>query len=1105
MAVRFDSGQLAAIRVDGNAVVMAGAGSGKTSVLAERFVWLLSERGARVEEVLALTFTQKAAAEMFERIHRRLSEEGEQALESLRAFDRARICTLDAFCAEIARDASTMFGLSPQWSSDEEAAARLARDLALDFLLAHWREPALSALLRIWDFQTLWQDLFAELAVQHFHLAGGESLEAAGERQLSECRSAAARLWADSAEARRGLLDLEPRTGTIRDNQDAVRCLEQVGELLERERFEEAGQRLGGCRLRKVGARSAEDLVLMNGWVDALREKLLPALVELCATLALRDTLRGAFAALERFRLQFLAAKRAAGLATFRDVAEMAVAALLRDPALRRHYKRRFRFILIDEFQDNNRLQKELLYLLCEREELCAERVPLPEELEADKLFFVGDEKQSIYRFRGAEVSVFATLARELERAGGRGLTLDRNYRSSPGLVSFFNDLFERVLSGARLDFEARYRALDSPRESGPFTPEVHLLLQPHQVEPEGEEDLASREEAEAYEVARLIRERVQRADLPVEDEEGVVRPAGFADFAVLLRSTANQVHFERMFRHFDLPYTTPNVRGLFLEAPANDLYQLLRLALYPEDRPAYAGFLRSPLVNLSDEGLLALLLSREPAFRRLEDLGAEDRARAERGRELVEFVRANADRLGHGELLHRLWYDEGYRYYLLADPRTHSHLDFYDHLLELASRAEARGDTLAAFVTDLRENLGQYRRLEEMEVLPSRPAAGVQLLTIHKSKGLEFPVVVLADTGNRGRSGPERRPYYLSQSFGITLNLGEGNWFTRVGEEETAAQELAEARRLLYVALTRARSHLILSGTLKRSNRGAHLDMLLSGLGLDPEQPFAARAVSAGYALRIREIPEVPLSAVRERPPRLQAPSLESLASWYDRPPLHRPPERREFSATELNEALEEGRLPGFPALEAESRELPALAVDPLLAELGLETLFGTRTHELLSGWMREPAGPPPEADWRGLAPEHRQACQGAAVELARRFLDSGLGRLASASPERETEVPFLYRWEGGGKPLYLSGKVDLRFPTEDAVYLVDFKTDRRYREGRYAAQLALYALACGPWSPRPVLPVVFLLRSGETVPVRRDWDWPALFAALPRLPAEG
>ena len=262
-----------------------------------------------------------------------------------------------------------------------------------------------------------------------------------------------------------------------------------------------------------------------------------------------------------------------------------------------------------------------------------------------------------------------------------------------------------------------------------------------------------------------------------------------------------------------------------------------------------------------------------------------------------------------------------------------------------------------------------------------------------------------------------------------------------------------------------------------------------------------AAEAVApAGYALRLRPIPELPLSAVRERPPRLQAPSPARLRSWYDRQPVRRPAVRREYSVGELSAALEEGLLPGFPALAGPSRELPALPVDPLLAELGLEAGFGTRTHDLLSRWLGEPGGPPPAADWRGVAPEHRPACQSAAENLARRFLDSGLGRQAVAARQREVEVPFVYRWEGAAGPLYLSGQVDLRFEAEEGVYLVDFKTDRRYREGQYAAQLRLYALACAQWSERPLLPVVFLLRSGEALPVRQDWDWPALFAALPR-----
>jgi ATP-dependent exoDNAse (exonuclease V) beta subunit len=300
-------------------------------------------------------------------------------------------------------------------------------------------------------------------------------------------------------------------------------------------------------------------------------------------------------------------------------------------------------------------------------------------------------------------------------------------------------------------------------------------------------------------------------------------------------------------------------------------------------------------------------------------------------------------------------------------------------------------------------------------------------------------------------------------------------------------------------VALTRARSHLILAGTLKSSNRTAHLDMLLDALKIDRENPFVERTATAGYDLRIRLIPEVPLTAVRERPSRLQAPSLRLLQAWYEREPVRRPALRREYTVREISEALEEGRLPGFPALAGEPRELPALSVDPLLNELGLEAGFGTRTHELLTRWLADPGGPPPAVDWRGVAPEHRPACQQAAIELARRFLDSDLGRLAAAGA-REVELPFVYRWEASGRALHVSGQVDLRFEAADGVHLVDFKTDRRYPEGKYEAQLALYALACGQWSDRPLLPAIFLLRSAEALPVRRAFDWPALFAALPR-----
>jgi ATP-dependent exoDNAse (exonuclease V) beta subunit len=1115
MGIAFDRRQLEAVQVESNAVVRAGAGSGKTAVLSERFLWLLQARKARIEEILALTFTQKAAAEMYERIYTRLREEPGTE-EHLRRFDQAQISTLDSFCSQIARDAADRFGLPPVLRYDEEAVARLAEELALDFLLEQAREPPLAELLRRYDFNTLRRDLFVSLAVDQFHLAGHEGLPATAERQLSACLRALEERWAEAQSPIVELMALEPRTPTIAANQEALRALARLPELARMESFAEAGALLGACVLKKPGGKAAGDVALMKELVDRIRA----ALAELgliASTLAQRETLRGLFALLERFRLRFLARKRALGLVTFRDVAEMAVEALLRNRSLRRHYQRRFRYILIDEFQDNNRLQKDLLYLLAEREESGGDTVPGEEALQPDKLFFVGDEKQSIYRFRGADVSVFASLHAGLERSGGRSLVLDRNYRSLPGLIRFFNRLFAQVLAGASRDFEARFQEMYPPDplpEPAAALPaaclpaEVHLLVSQggtpgaETTEPD-QGDALSREEAEALAVARWIRSTVDSGRLAVLDD-GSLRPAEFRDIAVLLRSTGNQIHVERMLRQLDIPYSTPNVRSLFLEAPAGDLYVALRLALYPEDRAAYAGFLRSPFVNLSDDTLLRLLLRRaEEPFAGIDDpsIPEPDRLKLSQGMEVYRFVREHADRLSPSELLHRLWYEHGYRFFILREPSLHNYLEFYDYLMALAERSERQGDALAGFLELLRENLGQYRRLVELEV-PVRPSPGVQLLTIHKAKGLQFPIVILADMGNRGRAGGGGRPYYLSEVFGVTLNLGQGNYFSLQGERETEAKELAEARRLLYVAATRARCHLVLAGTLKRAGgraEQAHLPMVLSGLGLSPETVFQQTIEPIeGCLLRVEPIPETTRQEVERlrSPARRPAPDLARLSAFYTGEPHRRPARRREYTVSELCALLEPE--PGEGRLVSQ----PALAVDALLADYELENRFGSLVHDLLARWIADPEGPCPAVDWRrpGIAPEHREACLVAAASLARRFLDSPLGRQARSDPGRQTELPFLYRWQTEAGPLYMSGQMDLVFTAEGRTWLLDYKTDRSYREGQYDLQLAFYALACAELVEQPVMPLLFLLRSGREVEPSRRFTAEELLARLPR-----
>jgi len=1155
----FDDNQRRAITVERNAVVTAGAGSGKTAVLAERFLWLLESRGAAVEQILALTFTQKAAAEMYERIYGRLREAGRlrpaehpdasahpdppgrpRLQEALESFERSQISTLDSFCAEIVRGSAARYGLAADFRYDEEAVRRLARDTSMDFLLENLHDPTVEALIRIQGFEPLWLELLADLAFRHFHFAPRLDLSSMAETQLARCRQDLASRLRELEEEARRLLAIDPRVATLRANQEALRpCLSLAG-LAAQERFEEALAVLDSLSLRKAGGRASADLLEMNELIDRIRPLIEDARL-LVHTLEQRELLRAVFVLLGRFQERFMEAKRQEGLATFQDVAELAVQVLLHDHPLRQHYKQRFRHILIDEFQDNNRLQRDLLFLLAERLELCGPSVPAAGELEEDKLFFVGDEKQSIYRFRGADVSVFKSLHQEIERAGGRVLELDRNYRSEAGLVSFFNRLFERVLApattagcqaplGAR-PWEARFQRMLPGREAE-HAARVHVLVKPpggdgEEPAEDGGGELADDREAEAHAVAEFIRRAVQQGDLLV-GKPGERRPAGYEDFALLLRSTGNQIHFERVFRSLGIPYATQNLRSLFLEAPINDFYLLLQLAVFPEDLGAYAGFLRSPFVNLSDQTLVRLLLEARdgrrgaqaaPAGRLgpgFEISGAEpgEQEKLRRGAEVYGYVREHADLLPLAELIHQLWYRFGYRHLVLSDPRYHPYLEFYEYLVAMAEAADRRGEPLVRFLDFLRANLGRYERLEELDTLCPR-TEGVQILTIHRSKGLEFPVVVLADMGNTGRAGRGTRAYYCSEDFGIAVTLGRDSYFTRLGEAEALEQEQAEIKRLLYVACTRAMNHLVLSGCVGRrrgaSSPRAHLSLLLQAL--EVSEALSQDPVERdGYRLEIRPVEDLPKEHWR-RAQGYEAPSggaagptavpVSAIRPLYEREPLERPAPRREIAVTELCARLapaDPGGGQEAPELGGDAEELPGLPVDGQLSAGALENAFGTLTHGLLAAALGAPDTPPAEPEWERLhiPPELRPACLESAGALVSGFLASELGRAARRAERVETELPFVYRWEQGGKPLYVSGQIDAVLHTRGDLILIDFKTDRFFRPEEHACQLGLYALALEELTGREPRPYLFLLRGARAVPMTRRMDWPQLLGAL-------
>ncbi len=1101
--MNFDPEQQEAIHSQGNTAVSAGAGSGKTSVLAERFCWLLAHKGARVDQILTLTFTQKAAAEMYEKIYGRLmAAEDPELRGQLEGFDQAQISTLDSFCAQIVRNSSALFGLAPDFSYDEETLTRMADDSGLDFILNNLDKPALQELLRIHGFEKTWKNLFSSLANRELHLGdhGNKDLENLAEVQLEFCRKEIRKEAGRWQEICAKLLALPSQTASIRRSQQALLDLPDLTRFIDGESYTALLELLKDFRLNKPGGVASEDILQLKSLIDTLRNKV-QTIRALAGALTSQELLRGSFHLIERFHHLFLTKKREASVVSFRDTAELSVQALILNKALRSFYKKKYRYIMIDEFQDNNRLQRDLLYLLAEKRDLNLDRIPGPDELEADKLFFVGDEKQSIYRFRGADVRVFKSLSSELIRAGGKSLTLSRNYRSAPGLIHFFNSFFSRVMGDSKRSFEARYSALKpgssaTGYDPGPQTspPEVHFFYKPYC---DNDQEF-SNEESEAYCIAQVIKDAVENKKLDI-GSSGSSRPAEFEDFTLLLRSTGKQISYERMFRFLNVPFSTQNVRSLFVEPPINDIYALLQLAAYPQDRSAYATLLRSPLVNVSDEALARLLLAGRPPFEGTETLklGREDRDRLGQGLELYRSIAADLDRRPLTELIHRIWYRGGYRYYILQQPRYHNYLEYYDYLIRMAERADRDG--VAGFLDFLRDNLGKYEKIEDINI-PEDRSSGVQIMSIHKAKGLEFPIVVLADTGNSGRGSGHTSPYYISEDFGITLNLGPENIFTRIGEQEREQKELAELKRLLYVALTRTKDHLFILGSHNRNNRNSDrvlLNQIFHGLGENPETLEEGPTQSLDdcpYVLKIKKIEPLTRDEFlkikglnRKIDPEVLQPAYAAAQI------IQRRCTRREYSVTELVNLLRSGAVAAKEGRQLQRMQpllQPALEIDPLLQQKRLESNFGSLVHLLISRSLQP--GQVMEEDWRllNIPRENREQLLTHAERLCHNFLRSLLGSKASEASRLHTEYPFLYLWKS--TPLYISGQIDLLFETAEGLTLVDFKTDRMYYSGEYLSQLGLYTLAAEELFPgRQVAAYLFLLRGAETISLEKVPGW--------------
>jgi ATP-dependent helicase/nuclease subunit A len=882
--------QQAAAYCSKNSVIAAGAGSGKTLVLASRFVWLVTEKKFRVREILTLTFTKKATAQMHRRIYLLLSEiaaedpseRGKLAKQALDEFAHARIQTLDSYSAAIVKQAANRYGISPEFTIDDKCCEQIALDESLPFFIARRSHPAIERLYPKKSPMSIADTIFASALIRFTHIDSSPCPE----RNIADQFDIICREWKRITGFITGKLhelsDIYP--GNEKYHPDIAPFLQQFmsGTIIfpdEQELKHYFDQLIK--KPHNLVIQWAEDHPIQKTILDFFNFIVSLKTINMAKgsprsnpakdiVYELRD-LFGEFSSLVVFCIQagliysiltllsdlqqrYLGRKRAEGVLTFSDVARLARVILTEQHDIRQSEKESYKAIMIDEFQDNNELQKDILFLLAEKPEITGKTVPRACDLCPDKLFFVGDEKQSIYRFRGADVSVFRTLKNEL---GSGELSLKANYRSAPLLIGAFNAIF----GGTIFDPEGK----ESPK-GGPsvFAPASNSSLPPFEasftplragIEGEGkltlcildkedEVDFAEAEEQltavenEACYVAGKINQLLQETD---EAGGHKYQPD---DIAILFRSRSPQRFFEKELMLLNIPYASEDLTGLFFGGPVDDLMSVLRLAAYPMDRAAYAQMLRSPFTGLSIQALAICLASSEAPSLEAPSLKApyavpfgdeplsllyeEDKEKYRHGQRIYQKILKSACTESISSIVSELWYGEGYRYETEWNPETAAYRETYDYLFHLAALADEKNQGLAAFTDYIQELYKTGSSLDDIEIPLDRPGArssAVHLMTVHKSKGLEFPVVFLCCCDKKSRNEYSGEIFDTGRS-GLTFNPPlppeyedikdiKRNFFWEHSLTTEKAKRTAELRRLLYVGMTRTEKELYLSGCL--------------------------------------------------------------------------------------------------------------------------------------------------------------------------------------------------------------------------------------------------------------------------------------------------
>lgn len=1065
-----------------NLLVEAGAGSGKTTALTHRMVALIRAGATSVEQIAAVTFTRKAAAELRERFQGALEraladcpstgDEHARLNEALRTIDRAFIGTIHAFCARLLRERPLEAGIDPTFEETSEAEMyRLRKRYWHAFLerLVATDDPMLAELAEVGlrpdalesAFETVSDNLDVPFPARERAAPDAESIESV-RRELLALMERGLQLMPETEPAK-GWDDLQKRLRALayrRDVQDWEdrRSLFGALSLLFRSRAYRVTQnRWSDTAAGRSKAKRLQDdvnaFIAEDGPARRLHERWLAHRYEISIRLVTR-----AAAELAEHR-------RRHGSLDFQDLLILAAELLRESPSARRELGLRYRRILVDEFQDTDPVQAEVLLLLASEPTGSAEqhnwRTAVPRD---GALFVVGDPKQSIYRFRRADIVVYDFVKRRFAEFG-EVLDLVTNFRSRQGIADLVNGTFG--------EDTGLFPKLATPQQAA-FSP--LLIVEGHEPAPregvfryrlDGSGKQRVRAGREAGMLAEWIASRV--------GTEGDRKPG---DFLILTRYRKNLDLYARALEARNVPVDVSGAR-VGVEAEITELMSLLRALSDPEDPVGIVSVLTGLFFGLDLE-MLAEHKLQGGRFRYTDSRKARTGG-AREVNDALERLRAwwlRGIRLPADVLLGGLVAELGLYPYASTGELGTVRAGALGYALDAVRARALSGD---ASLTGAIEAIDSALDWEDAET-PFEPGRTdlARVMNIHRAKGLEAPVVILTGAETEG-SHPVRlqveRPPTGPPSAYLAVTMMEGwatvplarplDWDTRAEGERTF--DAAERNRLQYVAATRAKDELVIGGIPGKEGsspwRGLHpaLARLASDLDLLPGAPPTREEPAETPDDLGKSLADARASRLALATPTYRMDSVTALAK--EAPAAEAAAQGRRATGRSAPD-----RSPGHPSLAA-------------TAARGYE--WGSAVHAALAAAARGVEGEAFRLLCRALLAEFELPVDDEGeprhlpdlLDLVRRVRESELWRRALTADERHVEVPFAASLPPkDAVPLTVEGVVDLAFREADGWVIADYKTDRgddpefERRVEAYRRQVEIYARCWGELTGEPV-----------------------------------